>query len=332
MINAHRLRPQVSSPELRNTSQPPPYMYRTTPVLAPHRHPRPRGQVYFDQIVDPTRTHPIPQQSQQLPLPSPENLPTRPERCFSASSPSSYSSSCMSVEEFSSTKAFSLPSSPSIFSQESLTPARALSWIVFSDPHQGPDSDSCNPGFLPNPPDHNQPTVVLPYHHQSKKLASARPRRRSETGILSGPSGKNNRRLIIVDDNLVSGDSEVPSDDFEARALRQVGVTRLVRGTLNRTIALATANEEKNITKEANPSHVGNKDDRDRVFEVTCPDTGDLWKMPVIPGETLVGFAGRVKQRTGGDVILFANDDILASEGDWRAANGGGRITARLIR
>jgi hypothetical protein len=68
------------------------------------------------------------------------------------------------------------------------------------------------------------------------------------------------------------------------------------------------------------------------VFKVMCPDTNDLWKMPVIPGETLDGFACRVKQKTGGDVILFAGGDILASEEDWKVANGGGRIVAHLIR
>lgn len=114
--------------------------------------------------------------------------------------------------------------------------------------------------------------------------------------------------MIIVDDNLVSGDSEVPSDGFEAHTLRQAEVTRFVRG------------------------HVGNKSDRDAVFKVTCPDTGDLWKMPVISGETLERFSSRVMQRAGGDVTLFLNDEILATEEDWKAVKGGGRITAHFIR
>lgn len=117
--------------------------------------------------------------------------------------------------------------------------------------------------------------------------------------------------MIIVDDNLVGRDSGVPSDAFKAHTLRQTEVTR--------------------STKEK-PSYVGNKNDRDAIFKVTCPDTGDLWKIPAIREETLDGFAGRVKQRTGGDVILFMNDEILASEEDWKAVKGGGRIVAHLIR
>lgn len=271
------------------------------PVPLPRRQPRPHAQVYSDQIFNPGRTCIIPQQSQQVP-PSPEKPPSRPERCFSASSPSSYSSSCTSIKDF------SPPSTPSLFSQESPAPARTLSWVVFPEPHQDSDSDS----------------------HETKKFASARPRHRSGTGGRTGPPGQNNRRLIIVDDNLVSGDTTVPSGDFEAHTLRQVEMTRLARSTLGRTAALSTANGEKEAQIEK-PLNVRSKHDRNAVFKVTCPDTSDLWKMPVIPGETLVGFADRVKQRTGVDVILFANDEILASEEDWRAAKGGGRITAHLI-
>ena len=217
------------------------------------------------------------------------------------------------------------PYTPSIFSQESLAPARTLSWVAFSEPHQDSDSDFDNTRPLLNPLGYNGPATVsiLPGHHETEKPASARPRNRSEIGGQTGHSGQNNRRLIIVDDNLVSGHSGVPSDGF---TLRQVEATRMVRGTVDRTLALATANEEKKEGQVEKPFH-----NRDAVFKVTCPDTSDLWKLPVIPGETLDGFAGRVKQRTGVDVILFVNDEILASEEDWKASKGGGRIIARLI-
>ena len=146
-------------------------------------------------------------------------------------------------------------------------------------------------------------------------------------------TGQNNRRLIIVDDNLVGGDSEVPSDGFGTHALRQAQVIRLVRGTQDKTNA--PFGEEDEGTKEAEvgkPSCVGSKTDWHAMFKVVCPDTNDLWKMPAILGETLDEFAGRVKQRTGGDVILFVNEEILANEEDWKALGGGGRITAHLIR
>jgi hypothetical protein len=266
MINAHRLRPQVSSPELRNTSQPPPYPYRTTPVPSPRRNPRPQGQVYFDQIVDPGHTRLI---HQQLPL-SLENLPTRPERCFSTSSPSSYSSSCMSMGDNISTRACSLPSTPSFFSQESFPPARALSWVAFPEAHHDSDSDSDGPSPLFNPSGHNKLTIIP--DHKTRKLTIARPRHQSGAGGRFDSSGQNNRRLIVVDDNLVGRDSEVSSESFEAHTLRQAEVTRLVR--------------EK-------PSHVGNKNNRDAVFKVTCSETSELWKIPVVPREALKARSNR---------------------------------------
>ena len=137
-----------------------------------------------------------------------------------------------------------------------------------------------------------------------------------------------------MDDNLVGGDSDVSPGRVE--------VLRLVRGTLQRgadalpaVANTAAGEEETNKTKEAQVEGkppAGHKKERSAVFKVICPDTSDLWKMPVIPGETLNGFAGRVKQKTGGDVILFMDDEILAGEGDWEAAKGGGRIVAHLIR
>lgn len=183
---------------------------------------------------------------------------------------------------------------------------------------------------------------AVPDSNETEKLPTPRPRRRSETGGRTGLSGRNNRRLIIVDNNLVSGDSEVSPDDVAARVLRRVEVSKLVRGTLRRkadvgvTATNSTSTEEETSkTKEAQvgkPSHVGHKRERSAVFKVICPDTSDLWKMPVIPGETLDGFAGRVKRKTGGDVILFMDDEVLASEEDWKDVKGGGRIVAHLIR
>lgn len=96
------------------------------------------------------------------------------------------------------------------------------------------------------------------------------------------------------------------------------------------TIAHSTPNEGES-SKEVQQPSVGPKE-RNAVFKVICPDTRDLWRMPVIPGETLDRFAGRVKQKTGEDVILFMDDEVLANEEDWKAARGGGRIVAHLIR
>lgn len=145
-----------------------------------------------------------------------------------------------------------------------------------------------------------------------------------------------------MDNNLVSGDSEVSPDPVEVYTHRRTKVSRPVRDTLEgKADALATAanrmakKEEKSREKEPQvqkPPPVGHKKERVAVFKVTCPDTGDLWKMAVIPGETLGGFAGRVKQKTGGDVVLFMGNDMLASERDWEAVKGGGRIVAHLIR
>lgn len=141
-----------------------------------------------------------------------------------------------------------------------------------------------------------------------------------------------------MDNNLVGGDSEVSPDLVEAHTLRRAEVSRLVRGTLEgRADAHATAasEEKKSRAEEAQveiPPPVGHEKERAAVYKVICPDTSDLWKIPVIPGETLDVFAGRVKQKTGGDVILFMDDEILASERDWKAAKGGGRIVAHLIR
>lgn len=235
-----------------------------------------------------------------------------------------------------SAEAFSPPSTPSIFSQESLTPSQPSSWVNFPEA-QDSDSDS---GSFPTPSSHNQFIVVsaLPDPYETNKSATARPRNRSESGGRTGRSTQNNRRLIIVDDNLVSGDSEMPSGGFEVHALRKPDVTRLVTtGTPERRMAACltnvriTANETKKA-KEAEIEKLSGAGRDAAVFKVMCPDTNDLWKMPVIPGETLDGFASRVKRKTGGDVILFAGGGILANEEDWKAANGGGRIVAHLIR
>ena len=129
-------------------------------------------------------------------------------------------------------------------------------------------------------------------------------------------------------------------DSTELSYLRQVEVSRPVRSVLGKRTGTATTtvngpNEEKNRTEEMQvekPPPVGHEKERNAVFKVICPDTHDLWKMPVIPDETLDGFAGRVKQKTGGDVILFMDDEVVASEEDWKAVRGGGRVVAHLIR
>ena len=146
--------------------------------------------------------------------------------------------------------------------------------------------------------------------------------------------------MIIVDNNLLSRDQDASADGAEVHDLRRLGISRLVRGTLERRAGAGVTNNtpnrgETNKTEEVpdeKPPPVGHKKERSAVFKVICPDTSDLWKLPVIPGETLDGFAGRVKQKTGGDVILFMDDEVLASEEDWRVAKGGGRIVAHLIR
>ena len=138
----------------------------------------------------------------------------------------------------------------------------------------------------------------------------------------------------------MSRDPEALPDAANVRDLRRLGVSRLVRGTLERRAGAGSTDntpneEETSKTKEAldeNPPHVGHKKERSAAFKVICPDTSDLWKLPVIPGETLDGFAGRVKVKTGGDVILFVDDEVLASEEDWKVAKSGGRIVAHLIR
>jgi hypothetical protein len=145
-----------------------------------------------------------------------------------------------------------------------------------------------------------------------------------------------------MDNNLVSGDPEISPDPVDVHTFRRAEVSRPVRGTLERKAdARATAannmasKEEKSREKIAQvekPPAVGYDKEKAAVFKVICPDTSDLWKMPVIPGETLDGFAGRVKQKTGGDVVLFVGNEMLASERDWKAAKGGGRIVAHLIR
>ena len=334
LINGRRLRPQVSSPELRNTSRPPPYMFRAMAPPSPQRNTRPHGQVYFDHILDPGHPYHIPQQPQQLTSP-PEDLPAQLERHFSVSSPSSYSSTCLSSDGPASVGAFSPPSTPSIFSQESFALVRTRSWVDSPEPRRSvsyPD----NLGPLLAASSHNDLSAVsvAPGSYEAEKRPTPRPRRRSETG------GRNNRRLIIVDNNLVGEDSE-PSPEAEAYNLRRIGISRLVRGTLERRAgagvsANSTPNKDERVTaKEVQiekPPPVGHTKERNAVFKVICPDTGDLWKMLVIPGETLDGFAGRVKQKMGGDVNLFVDDEVLASEEDWEAAKGGGRIVARLIR
>ena len=302
----------------------------------PFRNPRPHGQVYFDQFIGPG--HPY-HQSQQLSPPS-GSPPTLPGRRFSVSSPSSYSSTCLSSEGAASVGAFSSPSTPSIFSQESFVPERAPSWVDFPDPrHSASDSD--DPGLFPTPPSHNEFSAVSAVPDSYEKFPTARPRRRSEGGGRTERSGQNNRRLIIVDNNLLSRDPEASPDDTEFYNLRRAEVSRLVRSTLGRRIGAGattisnTPNKETSKTEGVQvkkPPPVGSKE-RNAVFKVICPDTRDLWKMPVIPGESLEGFAGRVKQKTGGDVILLMDDEVLASEEDWKVhAKGGGRIVAHLIR
>jgi len=132
----------------------------------------------------------------------------------------------------------------------------------------------------------------------------------------------------------VSGDPEVLPDDIEASRLTKGAPGR--RADSGATPTNSTPIEEKTYktgeVQVGKPPLVGPKRERNAVFKVICPDTSDLWKMPVIPGETLDGFAGRVKRKTGGDVILFMDDEVLANEEDWKAAKGGGRIVAHLIR
>lgn len=139
-----------------------------------------------------------------------------------------------------------------------------------------------------------------------------------------------------MDNNLVSRDSEMSSDRLKAHGIMQAEVTRPLRSALERTVARtmagATADEERMEVPVEQLSQAGCIRDRDAIFKVMCPDTGDLWRMPVIPGETLDRFASRVKEKTGGDVILFVDDEILANEEDWKATRGGGRIVAHLIR
>ena len=55
-------------------------------------------------------------------------------------------------------------------------------------------------------------------------------------------------------------------------------------------------------------------------------DTSDLWKMLVVLGEDSNGFVGRVRQKTGRNMILFVDDEVLANGEDWKAVKGGGRI------
>ena len=236
---------------------------------------------------------------------------------------------------------FSPPSTPSIFSQESFVPARTASWVDFPEPRHS-DSYFDGPGPLLTPSSLNDLSAVsaVPVSDDTEKFPIARPRRRSETGGRTGRSGQNNRRLIIVDNNLLSRDPDPSPNSAEIRDPRRLGISRLIRGTLERRAGAGAAKNapnggETSKTKEAqdeNPPLVGHKKERSAVFKVICPDTSDLWKLPVIPGETLDGFAGRVKHKTGGDVILFMDDEVLASEEDWKVAKGGGRIVAHLIR
>lgn len=220
---------------------------------------------------------------------------------------------------------------------------RTPSWIYFPKPRDS-DSDSADSVSLLTSPSRNDLSVVSSIldFYGTEKIPIARPRRRSEADGRTGRSWRNNRRLIIVDNNLVSGDSEVSPDPAEVHTHKRAEVSRPVRDTLEgKADARATAansitkKEEKSREKEPQVQKqppVGHKTKRVAVFKVTCPDTGDLWKMAVIPGETLGGFSGRVKQKTGGDVVLFVGDEILASERDWEGMKGGGRIVARLIR
>ena len=143
-----------------------------------------------------------------------------------------------------------------------------------------------------------------------------------------------------MDNNLLSRDPDASSDGAEIHDAKRLGISRLIRGTLeSRVCAGATNNtphggetSKPKEVKDEEPPPAGHKMERSAVFKVICPDTSDLWKLAVIPGETLDGFAGRVKQKTGGDVILFMDDEVLASEEDWQVAKGGGRIVAHLIR
>ena len=144
--------------------------------------------------------------------------------------------------------------------------------------------------------------------------------------------------MIIVDNNLLSREPDASPDGAEIHDPRRLGISRLIRGTLERRAGAGATNDthnggETSRTEEQDekPPPIGHKE-RSAVFKVICPDTSDLWKLPVIPGESLDGFAGRVKQKTGGDVILFMDDEVLASEEDWKVAKGGGRIVAHLIR
>ena len=203
-------------------------------------------------------------------------------------------------------------------------------------------SDSDDPDSLLTSSSHLKASVVsaVPGSYEAEKFPAARPRRRSETGRRINRSGQNNRRLIIVDNNLLSRSPEVSPDSTELSYLRQIEVSRPVRSALGKRTGTGITtvngpNEEKNRTVEMQvekPPPVGHEKERNAVFKVICPDTHDLWKMPVIPDETLDGFAGRVKQKTGGDVILFMDDEVVASEEDWKAVRGGGRVVAHLIR
>ena len=245
----------------------------------------------------------------------------------------------MSAEEPSYAEVFSLPSTPSNFSRESFTRVRTPSWIDFPEPKNLNSADSVS--YLA-PSNHDDLFVVspVPDHYEAEKPPPARLRSRSETGGRARRSWQGNRRLIIVDNNLVGGDSEALPDPVEVHTLSRVEVSRLARGKLARREARPVATKrpareeqvkETSETQIEAPPPVGTKKERDAIFKVICPDTGDLWKIPVIPGETLDKFARRVKQRTGGDVILFMDDEVLASERDWKAVEGGGRIVARLI-
>ena len=213
---------------------------------------------------------------------------------------------------------------PSIFSQESVIPVRNPSWVNDSPKSRDSDSDSADSSSLLTRSSHNNHSVISSIlgFYGTERFPAARPRLRPETDG-TGRSRKSNRRLIVVDSNLVSGNSEVSLDRIEVQTLRRVEVSRLVRSTLRRR---ADARIDEGETKEV-------KKERVAVLKVICPDTSDLWKMPVIHGECLDVFAGRVRQKAGGDVVLFTDDKILANEEDWRtAAKGGGRIVARLIR
>lgn len=244
----------------------------------------------------------------------------------------------MSAEEPSYAEVFSLPSTPSNFSRESFARVRTPSWIDFPEPRNLDSADSVS--YL-TPSDNNGLFVVspVPDPHEAEKPPPARHRSRSETGGRARHSWQGNRRLIIVDNNLVSGDSEVLPDPVEVHTLSRDEVSRQARGKLAgrgaRPVATkSSTREEVNETEETqieDPPPAGIKKERDAIFNLICPDTGDLWEIPAIPGETLDKFADRVKQRTGGDVILFMDDEVLASERDWRAAEGGGRIVAHLI-